>query len=237
MQDALADLDVLTLALSPSYTADHTIYAGTRAHGIRKSIDGGSTWFAVGAELSDASVNVLCFSPDFTNDNAIYAGLSEDRLLKSTDGGNNWDDLATFGADVNELAISPAFDPGSYHVRRCLRQDIFDLWIGAARGFCQRGLTAMALTDLEVSPGFTVDSTVFAATYDSGVFKSTDTGNTWHNISSGINHPVFTLAVSPDYANDYTLLAATVYGGIFRLPPAAANTGMASTLACPAGCT
>ena len=56
LQDALADLDVLTLALSPSYAADHTIYAGTRAHGIRKSIDGGSTWVAIGAELSDASM-------------------------------------------------------------------------------------------------------------------------------------------------------------------------------------
>jgi hypothetical protein len=43
MNTGLTDLNVRAVALSPSYTADHTLFAGTR-DGVFKSTDGGASW-------------------------------------------------------------------------------------------------------------------------------------------------------------------------------------------------
>ena len=120
--DALAGLEALTLALSPSYADDHTIYAGIGANGIRKSIDGGSSWFAVGAELAAADVYALSFSPDFVNDNAIYAGLGGGRLLKSTDGGNYWDESTELQRRPGRAGHLAGLWSGPRFVRQCCRQ-------------------------------------------------------------------------------------------------------------------
>ncbi|MEK7685472.1 MAG: immunoglobulin domain-containing protein, partial [Verrucomicrobiota bacterium] len=68
-----------------------------------------------------------------------------------------------------------------------------------------------------VSPGFAADQTVFIGTSFYGVWKTTDGGNSWARVSSGLAIlDVRTLAVSPTYATDRTVFAGTALGGIFK---------------------
>ena len=70
------------------------------------------------------------------------------------------------------------------------------------------GPTGGYVWELAVSPDFQTDGTIFASTDDVGVYRSTDRGGTWHNVSRGIGHrSVRALAVSPAYGTDSTVFA------------------------------
>lgn len=69
---------------------------------------------------------------------------------------------------------------------------------------------------LAFSPSFTNDRTVFAATL-AGVYRSTDGGASWRNVSRGLASPfVDAIAVSPAYAGDRTVFAGGREGGVSR---------------------
>lgn len=60
-------------------------------------------------------------------------------------------------------------------------------------------------------------SVVFVGTNGTGVFRSTDGGNSWVPVNNGIgNLYVTALAVSPNYAQDQTVFAGTQSGWIFK---------------------
>jgi photosystem II stability/assembly factor-like uncharacterized protein len=64
--------------------------------------------------------------------------------------------------------------------------------------------------DLEISPDFAYDRTVFAVLDRQGIFVSTDGGDHWTAINNGLaSLDISDLAVSPDYATDRTLFAVT----------------------------
>ncbi len=71
---------------------------------------------------------------------------------------------------------------------------------------------------LAASPTFAADGVCFAAR-DSGLFRSTDGGQTWHSAYDSLNptEPLTTMAVavSPNFSDDSTVLAG-VPGGILR---------------------
>ncbi|MFQ5856871.1 MAG: two-component regulator propeller domain-containing protein [Anaerolineae bacterium] len=75
--------------------------------------------------------------------------------------------------------------------------------------------------DLVVSPDFANDRTLFAGgAYGDGrgegVFRSTDGGDTWQPLWTGLTHlRVYDVVLSPDYANDGTLLAYANYMRLF----------------------
>ena len=66
---------------------------------------------------------------------------------------------------------------------------------------------------LAVSPAFDADGTVFAGTLGSGVFRSTDRGDTWEQVNHGLTSLfVQPLELSPAFATDGTLFAGTLGG-------------------------
>ncbi len=102
--------------------------------------------------------------------------------------------------------------------------------------------------DLAVSPAFGTDETLFAGTYGSGVFRSTDRGASWLAVNNGLtNTSVGALALSPGFATDHTIFAGTGRG-VFRstdggdswqpvnqgMPPNLANNQIQSLVISPA---
>jgi len=86
-------------------------------------------------------------------------------------------------------------------------------------------------------------STLYAATYDAGVFKSTDSGANWSAVNSGLSNTTVTaLAIDPNNTNTlyagtslnlFALMYAQSGGGIFKSTDAGAswsaiNTGLGS---------
>jgi hypothetical protein len=68
-----------------------TLYVGTQANGVYKSIDGGNSWNVATNGLNNLNVGVLLVDPQ--NSTNIYAGVdnsSGTSLFKSSNGGGNW---------------------------------------------------------------------------------------------------------------------------------------------------
>ncbi|RPJ52367.1 MAG: hypothetical protein EHM21_00380, partial [Chloroflexi bacterium] len=101
---------VSSLAISPNYSRDETVFAGTMEDGVFISRDGGERWVTWNFGLLDLNVMCLGISPDFANDETVFAG-TESGIFRSTNGGRAWREIEVpFGFDaVISLALSPQY--------------------------------------------------------------------------------------------------------------------------------
>ncbi len=68
----------VSLAISPNFASDHTLFAGPGGAGLFESTDGGGNWSSVSGWLPlDTTVPTLAVPPDFASSNTIFAGVSE----------------------------------------------------------------------------------------------------------------------------------------------------------------
>ncbi len=79
---------LLSLAISPDYALDGTIFAGTENNGLFISVDQGASWHLLGKRSQSAPVNQILLSPGGACRELIV--LLGGRLWKSTDGGMTW---------------------------------------------------------------------------------------------------------------------------------------------------
>jgi photosystem II stability/assembly factor-like uncharacterized protein len=74
-----------------------------------------------------------------------------------------------------------------------------------------------SISRIAFSPNFINDQTVFVSIYNHvGIYKSTDRGNNWTAINSGLGDQIQNFVVSPNFANDQTLFAGTNFNGLYR---------------------
>ena len=75
---------VQAIAVSPNFSEDKTVFAGTESKGLFRSGDGGESWTRVKSfELE--SVNVLCYFEKY-----LLAATDGDAILRSSDDGESW---------------------------------------------------------------------------------------------------------------------------------------------------
>jgi photosystem II stability/assembly factor-like uncharacterized protein len=96
---------VLSLALSPRFTQDHTLFVGTENNGLLISHDGGQSWGPIPETTREQPVNSILLSPaglDLPEILMLHGGA----LLLSRDGGHCWNpwQAATLGGR-NVVAI------------------------------------------------------------------------------------------------------------------------------------
>lgn len=165
--------------------------------GVFKSTDAGKTWKYMG--LNDAQqIGAVLVDP--RDPNKVYVavlghphGPNEQRgVFKSTDGGSSWSKILY--KDENTGAIALAFDPSNPEIIYA------DLW-AARQGPWENGSWE----------GKT-----------SGLFKSTDAGTSWHQltkglpgVSEGLGRIGFSIAGS-DPRRIYATVAAEKKAGIYR---------------------
>ena len=82
---------VQSMAISPDFAADQTLFVGALGGNLHRSLDGGFTWQTLGGGLPPGTVWVktLAISPEFARDGTLFAGLDQG-IYKSTDGGHSW---------------------------------------------------------------------------------------------------------------------------------------------------
>lgn len=233
--------DVHALAVSPSYAADHTLFAGGHFFGpggIYKSTTTTPSWAQVITGLPpEALVNGLAISPAYAADHTVFAA-TEYGVYKSTTGGASWSDVDTGfpgypdfpdGGGLESFRLGAvAFSPnyatdhtvfvggsifgGSTMFRS---SSVETSWTKIVTGFPPEAY----VRSIAVSPAFATDHTVFVGT-DWGVYKSVNGGDSWAEDDAGFptggalaSYAVKSLAISPDYATDHTLFAGGSFFG------------------------
>jgi photosystem II stability/assembly factor-like uncharacterized protein len=211
------------LEISPDYANDRTFFAGSYG-GSFMSYDelGTGTWKSLAIGLPPLWSSHLSLSPDYLNDDTIFYAYSE--LWKSQDRGASWSKILT--PVVGGTGTVRAFDTAPGYpsnptmlvgygdgLGTFLSVDDGQNWIAPT------GLpVGHAAVEIEFSPNFAVDQTIFVATVFDGVLRSTDGGQSFVPVPSGLpTSPVLiTIAVSPDFANDGTVFAGTAHNGLFK---------------------
>ena len=177
-------------------------------NGIYKSTDGGKTWQHLG--LRDAEqINSIIVDPKDPDRVFVAAighpyGPNEERgVFRSTDGGASWQKVLYKGPDTGAMKV--AFDPQNTNTLYA------DLWTARR-------------------PPWTTGNSYNGP--GSGLYKSTDGGNTWNQIGAGSNddpsHPGglpgwdhglgrIGFDIAPSDSNRlYALADATKNGGLYR---------------------
>ena len=91
-----------------------TIFMGTIAGGVRKSVDGGITWSAVNSGLTTPLV--LALAMDASGPQTVYAGTSGS-LFKTGDGGVTWQNIPAISGAVVSVAAATADGSPALKVR------------------------------------------------------------------------------------------------------------------------
>jgi photosystem II stability/assembly factor-like uncharacterized protein len=234
------------VAIDPT---DHSVvYAGTNG-GVFKSIDSGAHWSPINAGLPRPGVDgnggpyIYSLAIDPQNTATVYAGVSffGDLLFaepsgrgvyKSDDGGNSWHAAndGIQGRIVYALALDPAtptalFAAGKLDPARHGPAQVFRSTDGGASWSVSLPLIFDYVFDLAIDPQ--APATTYAATTE-GLFKTTDGGNTWTALNSGLTITnVSALAINP--TDSSIVYAGTRGGGVFKSTNAGSSWGPVNT--------
>jgi photosystem II stability/assembly factor-like uncharacterized protein len=196
-QDALESLQiseplpVTSLAISPNFLKDNSLFAGVPG-GIFLSNDAGGSWKAAVFPPPPPTVSALAVSPNYSEDETIFAGTMEDGVFVSTSGGTRWSawNFALLDLNVMCLAISPNFG------------DDETIFAGTETGIFRSTNGGRAWREVELPFGFDAiislafsaqypaDQLLFAGTESHGLWSSADEGQTWTRLEDFIEDPV-----------------------------------------------
>ena len=233
VSNGLGHRSIRALAVSPAFGSDSTVFAGS-PDGVYKSVDGGETWQHSIEGLDNPRVLTLAVSPSFETDATVLAGVSNG-LYRSTDGGSSWErvDKGLTGATAAFLEFSPGFDRDSTVFAGMLGERVISYLWGALRYVTPPGglfrstdggvtweiyedLKKVSIMSVSMSPSFEFDSTAFAGTLHSGIYRTTDDGDSWSQVALGLLHHRFlSVEVSPTFARDSTVFAGA-HGTVYR---------------------
>ena len=241
---------VTDMVVDPS--DENVVYVGAADGGIFKTTDGGDSWIPIFDDIPTMSIGSLALDPE--NPNVVFAGTGEANpsadsipgsgLYKSIDGGQSWELLGLENAgrigrivvhpansDIIHVAVSgyiwsPGPDRGVYRTTdggQTWQRVLFVNEITGAIDIVQRNdnpdVLFAAMWEHNRSPGDRV-----VGGLGSGVFKSSDGGDSWERIENGLPPQSeivgrIGLAISPtnpDVMVYVYALATGPLGGVYR---------------------
>jgi photosystem II stability/assembly factor-like uncharacterized protein len=167
---------------------DYMYYATNRFY---KSINTGDSWAVISNDLTGgngAAVRGFAIAP--SDSSVIYAGTNDGRILVSFDGGSNWElrliNIPGWPRIMRQFAVDPA-----NHLNAFLAVSFFGVdqilmtqdgginWISM-----DNNLIDIPVNTICLDPRYGLQ--VLYIGTDSGVFHSTDSGNTWELYGQGL---------------------------------------------------
>jgi photosystem II stability/assembly factor-like uncharacterized protein len=218
----LTERNLQEVAVSPAW-ADIAVVAPNTAGGMFRTTDGGASWSLVGP--SDR-VTSLTFLSDGTS---VVAGDARGRVMTSRDAGATWGSPIDIGEGqaVTAIAVGPTGQGGDDTVVAATASgELFRSEDGGREfGSIGNGLPGEEVRSLELSAAYPDDATLWASTWHSGVYVSTDRGETWDEMADGLTTnsqaddvgvPQFrTVAAAAEGAGSHSLFVGG-FDGLFR---------------------
>jgi len=219
--NGLTDLSVVSLAVSPDFKNDNTLFAGTDS-GIFKSEDSGLVWLRVLSFTRNDYPMALVISPNYAEDKTVLFGLWNGPEYKSTDGGLTWNLINNYG--IASFAISPLFSTDQTIFGGTIPGEVLKSTDGGTNWLpCAGGLPREWVQSLCISPEYATDGTVFAGFGVNGdgpgLFKTTDGGTSWHIANGNMSIPrrISSLAIYQEIDGSYELLAGADRNEIYQI--------------------
>ena len=186
-------------AIAPHPSNTNTIFIGTSRGGVWCTLDGGTTWTAIGDNQPSLAIGALGIG--INNPDVLYAGTGEGNVqfystayaqssapgvylgvgvLRSTDGGNTWTHHAAallsnhsfYRIAVDRNNADRAFAATS---RGLCRTTDGTTWTALSGGGLPTiNSTVIACTDVIIDRSDNTGNTVYAAFWGSGIYKSTN---------------------------------------------------------------
>jgi len=189
----LNGVGVHSVAFSPGYAGDGTMFAASLYEGLYKSVDGGIWWDRIGETgPMDCCLSRVALSPQYEVDQTLFVsrtlGPAALRgLYRSTDGGFTW----TKTAGSEEVTLLDFVPSPNYVVDETLFIATLEKGVlvstDGGNSMMPTSLSDAYVTALAISPDFEMDGTLYAATYD-GILKSEDGGRTWELTTNNTRH-------------------------------------------------
>jgi photosystem II stability/assembly factor-like uncharacterized protein len=171
--------EVLSVAVSPAYAEDQTLFVGTAQDGVLTSSDGGSTWGGANTGLLDLTVLAVACSPRFGQDRTAFVGTAS-ALYRTRNGGRSWREvplgaLGREGVAVQVLAVSANFATDKLVLAGTEAHGLLRSTDGGGRfavvpELAERGISALTLAD---------DGKTVVVAAGSELLCSDDSGLTW----------------------------------------------------------
>ncbi|MEW5870302.1 MAG: hypothetical protein AB1894_13590 [Chloroflexota bacterium] len=196
-------LPTLALAVPPAQEQSPIVFAGLDG-GLLRSLHGVDQWESLPLPSPLPTFTALVSSPEFEKDGLLFAGTMQDGVLIFTNPGPSWA-AWNFGlqdANMLCLACSPDFardqmllagvQSGLFRSTNAGRswQEI-DLPVGYVPVLC-----------IACSPDFAQDGVIFTGTETQGLLRSSDGGQTWHQLLQeplAADQPLNAILLGRDY--------------------------------------
>jgi photosystem II stability/assembly factor-like uncharacterized protein len=186
---------IRTLAVSPQFAQDRTLFAGTEAGGVYRSLNAGDSWNAVNQGLTDLHIRSMAISPRFSTDRTLFVGTESGRLFRSTDAGTTWQELASPSSmPLTAIGLSPQYPSDPTIVLGFLNAGIFVSYDNGAH-WLNTMWHRRAVVKFLFSPQYASDRTIWAVITWGGIYRSTDAGATWTLQTEGMVNNDFTALV------------------------------------------
>ena len=226
-----------SIAISPSFQVDETLFVSSRGDGIYRSEDGGGSWVKVNSGLDSLSIGLLSISPAYY-DGIVLATGSEEGLYRTKDGGESWHQVIN-NSKITAIAFSPDLKKnhiiaGDHRGVLYLSTDGGEIWQQIYQ-FSSAG----AITAIAVSTNFSLDGTFFVGTEKGGIFRTIDGGASFVEINEGLRFTtrgkygtfrkseqgpiirpdkkdIISIAISPDYEADSTVFVSMWNEAVFK---------------------
>lgn len=179
---------VNVVAIDP--TNPNTIYIGAPAGGIWKSTNSGTTWTPLSDELPQIGVSGIAIDP--TNSNVIYIATGDKDasdtysvgVLKSTDGGLTWNTTGLSFTGTSNFAGDIIIHPTNNQIILCATSAGLYRTINGGTNWTVEQTGDFSQGSVRFKP---TDPTVVYATTNNRFYKSTNTGDTFTNITSNLS--------------------------------------------------
>ncbi|SEP92492.1 T9SS type A sorting domain-containing protein [Flavobacterium urocaniciphilum] len=166
------------------------IYVGAPAGGIWKSTNSGSTWTPLSDQLPQIGVSGIAIDP--TNSNVIFIATGDKDasdtysvgVLKTTDGGLNWNTTGLSFSGTGNFAGDLIMHPTNNQIILCATSAGLYRTINGGVNWTVEQTGDFSQGSIRFKPN---DPTIVYATSNNRFYKSTNTGDTFTNITSGLS--------------------------------------------------